>query len=322
MKILLTGATSFIGRHLAAELVNRKNEVYVLVRPDSKNKDSCDFKRMTVIKQDMNSIEELEYNRFPNIDVCIHLAWAGKGIEGRMDLAVQRLNIKNTLNLISLAQIAGCKRFIFAGSQAEYGVTLERIGREGFDKKYVYDENLVCTPVSEYGKAKLRILQNACILCEDMDMEYMHLRLFSIYGEGDHPTSLINTCVKSLLADKEITLGRCSQLWNYLHVSDCVSVIADLTDCRFMPGRSEESHVVNIAGEDTRALKDFVLEIEEVLGKKGKASFTGKDERKEGIPHLNPSINRLKKLTGFKPEVGFRKGIQLLEKMYSMSGEN
>lgn len=312
MKIFLTGATSFIGRYLAAELVKRNHEVYALVRPGSGNESKCDFRNIHVIRHDMNSIEEMSFNKFPRMDIFIHLAWAGEGADDRMNEKIQRLNIKNTLNLISLAQVTGCKRFIFAGSQAEYGVTLDRIGKKGFDRSYIYDENLSCSPVSEYGKAKLRVLQNACVLCEDMDMEYIHLRLFSIYGTGDHRNSLVSTCIRNLLEDKEVIFGKCTQLWNYLYVTDCASAIADLAQCKFMSGRHEEAHVVNIASDTTRVLKDFVLDIEDVLGKKGKVLFTGKNDRKEGIPYLNPSIEKLKRLTGFKAGVDFNKGIQLI----------
>ena len=90
-----------------------------------------------------------------------------------------------------------------AHSQAEYGVHRE-----------VMTEDAPCAPVSEYGKAKLEFGKRAEELCRKSGMEYVHCRIFSVYGPGDHPWSLVNSCIRTFEEGGCMKLGECTQKWN------------------------------------------------------------------------------------------------------------
>ena len=152
MNYLVTGATSFLGAAVAGELLSRGHQVYAPVRKTSANlsalpEDPC-FHRIPV---SMEEIGTLPAQGIPAPEVCIHFAWGGVGVRGRMDPGIQKKNLAHTMELIRTAADMGCRRFLFAGSQAEYGVTLERV-REGSMPAGPIPETAECRPVSLYGQ--------------------------------------------------------------------------------------------------------------------------------------------------------------------------
>lgn len=307
MKILITGVTSFIGRALARRLISEGTETFGVVRPDSKNKDGLP-EMLNVIECDLSDSHKLSTLLPDTIDACIHLGWDGIGRCGRMDHAVQSVNIANTLSLIPVLKELGCRRLIFAGSQAEYGIVTKKI-----------TEETVCNPVSEYGKAKLAVLDKAFKLCNENEITYIHARIFSVYGAGDHATSLVDSCIRAFMEGKHIDLGPCEQTWNYLYVDDCAKALSDLATCVYMTEDGEDTSeaIVNIASAESMQLRDYVERIKNVIGQ-GSFSFTDRQEPAEGTPNLNPCIDRLIDMTGFSESLTFEEGIKKIEEMYSM----
>lgn len=324
MNILITGVTSFLGKNIAKVLLKEHN-VYGLVRAESLHKlEDESLSRLNILAYDISDIAALNKSMPKiNIDVCIHLAWAGVGRAGRMDASIQKANIENTLSLIRICKELGVKRFLFAGSQAEYGLTLEKIDNKEYKEDIIVDEKFPANPLSEYGKAKLKILNSAYELCKEIDIGYIHMRIFSVYGYGDHETSLIISCLKhfKLLEnnqiDEDLILSSCRQLWNYLFIDDCARAIGDLATKNLSIDNKDDC-IVNIAGTDTRSLREFALEIAQEFKQEDRVKFIEKEAVDEGVPYLNPCIDRLIKYIDFKPEYSFIEGIRKIEEMYSM----
>jgi len=318
MNILLTGATSFLGRAVTEELIGSGHAVYAFIRPDSKHAEGLPenpgFHRVDF---DMGFPAAWNLKDLPPMDACIHLGWEGQGVKGRMDEGIQEQNVKNTLLLMQEAAGLSCRRFLFAGSQAEYGVTEERVKEGMFGGRPVNEEE-ACHPLSRYGKAKLRVLLEGSTLAEMLGMTYIHMRIFSVYGPGDHETSLVSSCIRAAVSGSGILLSPCTQMWNFLYVSDCARAIRGLLTCGFAPdaesGKTEE-HVVNVGSRDSRPLREFVGEIFSEAEKTDKETGTEGPvfmERKagpEGTPWLFPDCGKLEKLTGFQEKISFREGI-------------
>ena len=319
MKVLITGATSFIGYNLAKYIISQGDEVYAFIRPSSKNKDKIiSSPKYHKIELDVATLTGEEAPDIDSIDLCIHLAWDGVGAKGRMDSVIQKSNINASLNLAKLVKKYNCKRFIFAGSQAEYGITLEKVENGLIKPDEKIDEEFEALPISEYGKAKLRVLNELKSLCMVLDMDYIHLRIFSTYGYQDHETSLVSCVMKACIFNEKIDLSACKQLWNYIYIKDCVRAIYKLISVAY-DEELKKNPIFNIGSFDTKRLYDFALEIADTLQcKKENISFERKVESKEGIPYLNPDISKLEKYTGFKQEYSFREGIKEIEKMYIM----
>ena len=316
MNVLLTGATGFIGRYTAMDLISRGYEVYGLVRASSSRRGTLPDK-LHIVEADLQELREAE---LPSIDVCIHLAWAGAARDGRMNVQLQRDNIEDTLALIRAVAAKGCTRFIFSGSQAEYGITAADVNAADASQIDVAEssaptttEHTPCHPRSEYGRAKLEVLRRASQLCRELNMTYIHMRIFSVYGAGDQPNSLISLCAAAFAQKKVMAAASsCTQMWNFLHVRDCAHAIALLVSCPFVvdADAGEDEYVVNVAGARSRVLREYIEELAKAADPPGIVTFGGKVDSPEGTPYLNPDISKLVALTGFKEQVTWAAGMR------------
>ena len=309
MRVLITGAASFLGRHLVEYFLSKEEEVLALVRENARVRDELlkyeANNKFKLIVLDMKDIERLD----TEFDVCIHLAWGGIGKEGRMDENIQRENIDAAIKLMRVCKERGAKRFLFAGSQAEYGQTLADIeGKYGkdFDINNIpkQSEDSPTNPKSEYGKAKLELKSKLKNLGDSLGIEYVHMRIFSVFGSGDHETSLISTCIRNFKENKDVHIGECIQSWNYIYIKDLCEAVYLLSK-KDLQGE----FVFNVAGENNRILMDYVKDIKRLLDSSGDIVVEKKEAASEGLPFLNPNIERLKRI-GFVESYGFEKGIK------------
>ena len=309
MRILITGAASFLGRHLVEYFLSKEEEVLALVRENARGRDELlryeANNKFKLIVLDMKDIERLDID----FDVCIHLAWGGIGKEGRMDENIQRENINVAIKLMRVCKERGAKRFLFAGSQAEYGQTLADIEvkyGKGFDINNIpkQSEDSPTNPKSKYGKAKLELKSKLKNLGDSLGIEYVHMRIFSVFGSGDHETSLISTCIKNFKENKDVHIGECIQSWNYIYIKDLCEAVYLLSK-KDLQGE----FVFNVAGENNRILMDYVKDIKRLLDSNGGIVVEKKEAASEGLPFLNPSIERLSRI-GFVESYGFEKGIK------------
>ena len=297
-KVVITGVTSFIGSAVARALLSRGCEVFGIVRPESSARNVLPTHPFfQEIPGDVHDTESW-VKQIQTADTFYHFAWGGPGAAGRANAALQAQNIEDTMGCIRAAAVLHVSRFIFAGSQAEYGQTHGMI-----------HEDTPCNPILEYGKCKLQVLKQAPILANSFGMEYIHTRIFSVYGPGDHPYTLIPSCIRTFLAGENMQLTSCEQKWNFLHVSDIADVFCELGICAW----PEESPIVNVASNDTRTLRDYVEELYTLAGKNGECIYGGRIGGEKPVDNW-PVISKLQRITGWKPKVSFEQGIrQLIE---------
>ncbi|MBS1484050.1 MAG: NAD(P)-dependent oxidoreductase, partial [Clostridium sp.] len=213
---------------------------------------------------------------------------------------VQARNVSGSLDCVRTAARLGCTVFMDAGSRVEYGAV------EG-----MMQEDVECHPVNQYGKAKLEFYQKAAPLCRELNMNYYHLRFFSVYGYGDHPLSIISTLVRDLRQNKRVSLSACRHQWNFMYIEDAVQAVYELYR-HGVPPVGLRSCIVNIASSDTRPLRSFVEEIHKIAGFRGELEYGTFVQAKEGALSIRPDIGRLLGLTGgdWKEEYTFCRGIE------------
>lgn len=326
MRVIVTGATSFIGKAVTRELLSGGHHVFAVVRPGSpgrlelerlagepghtglerlagepggypgKHAGSITF--LSVALKDIRSLgshPDLE----GGADLWLHLGWEGAGSANRQDPQVQARNIGYALDALHTAAELGCSRFLFTGSQAEYGMA-----------KGLMSEDIPCSPVSEYGKDKLEVCRRALAISGDLGITYLHARIFSVYGPGDHPWSLISTCVDTFLKGGFMELGACTQQWNFLHVKDTARALVCLLLAKVPAG------VYNVAGEDTRPLREYIEEMHRLCGGHGSYEYGRRPPNAEGTVSLEPDIRKLKTAVGFRQEISFEDGIREMIGLY------
>ncbi|MDO5563986.1 MAG: NAD-dependent epimerase/dehydratase family protein [Eubacteriales bacterium] len=262
MNIIITGATSFIGKNLVERLIKENHHLFLLLRKDSKKNEY--FYNIPNI----NTYDDIK--QFPNIhyDILFHFAWCGKGSIDRQNEEIQKQSFQLSKNIYDYFDV---EQFIFAGSQAEIG----RKSIYGIYKEKFY----------EYAK-----LQNK--------NKFIHLRIFSVYGEGDHETSLINTCVESYLNNKQIELASCMQKWNYLYIDDLISILINIIN------KNIPSGTYDIGSHTTKVLREFIEEINV------KAIYNKREDNTEGNKDLIPNIKNIIDKIGDFEEIDFKTGIE------------
>lgn len=305
MNIVVTGATSFIGIPLIRLLLEHGHTVFAIVRPGSKNAGKLDTFRdhqaLHIVYSELGGFERIREAVKVTCDACYHLGWDGSGSANRTLRKVQQRNAMHSMEVLKGAALLGCKKFIFSGSQAEYGIHKEAM-----------TEDTPLEPVSEYGRAKVDFCRMArewlCTQDKRDRMDFIHSRIFSIYGPGDHPWSLVESCLDAFLRDEAISLGECTQLWNFLYIDDLVAALFALLDLNC---GIEGVCCVNIAGDEpaTRPLRDYVEELYRLCGSKGSFHYGSRLHNAEGPANLIPDIRRIKAMTGWEPKISFEDGI-------------
>ena len=305
MRVVITGAGSFLGQALVRCLAEREPGAVETI-------------------QLRHSFEDAPEQLPEHADAWVHFAWAGVGSAGRSDRRIQDYNIEMSMAALKKAAELGCTRFLFAGSQAEYGKArpVEETAAKGMSSEGTSGggivlrqrEDAVCMPQSEYGRAKLAFGQRAARWAADWNaddvpqtLRLIHMRIFSVYGPGDHEGSLIRSCMEHFRKNEPMELGNCTQDWDYLYIDDAARAVSLLLLSETAEG------IYNIASGDIRPLRDYVSEIKALLHSRSELRFGTRGDNAEGAVSLRPSVRRLREETGFQPRICFAEGIRRLE---------
>ena len=287
-KCIVTGAAGFTGCNLVERLFAAGYFVYCVVRENSAhNKRLENLANVQLVYADLAEYKNLYQQIQEPCEVFFHLAWQG----GRYDFAAQYQNVEDTLGVLEAAKKIGCKRFVCTGSQAEYGPHQDLITEE------------TCPhPIDAYGSAKLA----ACILTRqramDLGIEWIWGRIFSLYGKYEAETRMLPALVKSLRENKDFQMatdGR--QNWDYLYVSDGAEALIALLE------KGKTGEIYNIAHGNYRMMREFVGLVEKFVGNTACVVY---DETNISLYSLQPSSEKLKRDTGWLPQVEFCSGLE------------
>ncbi len=297
MKAVITGPTGMIGTALINKCIQEQIQVLAVCRKESAGTSHIPQSRFVkVVETDLSEISRLSQIINDKYDVFYHLAWAGTTGKARNDMYLQNENIKFTLDAVELASKLGCKVFIGAGSQAEYGRYEGRLTPD----TPVFPEN-------GYGMAKLCAGQMSRIRCRELGIRHIWVRILSVYGPYGKADMISQTLWKIMAGEKaEFTLGE--QIWDYLYSGDAARALLLLAE------KGKEGKIYVLGSGETRKLRNYI----EIIGEEASA-FTGKKTEldfgavsyvENQVMHLSADIKELCKDTGFIPEVSFREGIR------------
>ena len=288
-RVIVTGATSMLGGALIKECIANGVEVVAIARNGSdKSGRIPSHELVKVVQCDLDKLKELNISGVA--DVFYHFAWAGTSKENRDDPRIHLKNVEYTLDAIELAHRCGCKMFVGAGSQAEYGICTGKI----------YSDTCV-QPVTSYGIAKYTAGKLGEKLCQKFGMKCVWTRIFSVYGEHDGENTMIKYALRQFASGQPAQFSAATQMWNYLYEGDAGKIF-------YLLGEKDVSEgVYNVASEDTRPLKDFIIELKEVYGKEAVCQFAPPSN--QPAVSLDPDISSLTQAIGWRPDTPFRQGI-------------
>ena len=118
-RIVMTGATGFIGSHVAKRFLDEGGEVYCLVRPESQKTECLPVhEHLHRIPAQMDEAVEC-VPQIGHADAFLHFAWRGVNRQEIDSFEVQKTNIDGSLRCIEAAKLLGCRVFMDAGSRVE-----------------------------------------------------------------------------------------------------------------------------------------------------------------------------------------------------------
>lgn len=214
MKILITGGNGFIGKHLVANLLQNGHDIYVIDKVAN---------NMTVNQKTADLLDISENDNFfdQKFDIVIHLA-AMVSVQGSIEDPVNSF-ANNTFLAVKMLKI--CKNFnipkiIFSSSAAVYG-----------SKEGTVTETDITEPNSPYGLDKLVSEKYIQMYCQLWNIDYLILRFFNVYGQGQNPQYAGVITAFNIAADKKeplVIYGDGEQTRDFINVSDICNGIAIL----------------------------------------------------------------------------------------------
>lgn len=289
-RVIVIGATSMIGTALIKECIKNKVETLAIVRKGcTKLGRLMESAYMKVVECDLEQLESMKIQG--QYDTCYHFAWAYPAREVRDDPILQEKNIRYTLAAVRLAAKVGCKKFIGAGSQAEYGP------REG-----IITPDTEINPQLSYGMAKYAAGMLSRKLCGMYGMTHIWGRIFSVYGCNDNEGTMLTYAIDQFLKGEPARFSSAVQMWDYLYEDDAGKIFYLLGE------RVERDNVYCIANGSCRPLKEFIYELKDAFGSGAECEF--EEETGRLLVGLQPDVNVLLKDIEYKPEVTFKEGIK------------
>lgn len=286
-RVIVTGAAGFLGWNLVNFLLAHDFFVEAVVRPHSpSNVRLFSHPHLHIVPLAMEEIARLPKHIIEPCDYAVHLAWDPR----RTDFVAQRASLSATLDFMETLGVIGCHRFLGIGSQAEYGATNEMM-----------DEVMAVQPATPYGAAKVAALHLTRLRAQQLGIDWLWGRVFSVYGKYEPETTLLSYLACTLYSGETPQMTAGTQLWDYLYAEDAAAAMTALLV------RGGTGEVYNIAHGDVRPLRSFAEEMRMILAPDGTIAY-GTSERPPSS--MRPSVEKIHADTGWRAQIDFADGVR------------
>ena len=290
-RVLVTGASGFIGAHLLGRLVESGCRVVALARPISdlwRIEPLLD--RAELVRSELDGVEPADVGP---VDVVFHLAAAGVQASQADPAGIVEVNVNGTLRMLRLADVLGAKRFVYCGSCFEYG------GGSGLR------EDRLPAPLSEYGASKAAGWMLAHAYSRRHDLPVASVRPFTVYGPLEGGLRLVPHVVRTALAGEPIELTGGEQRRDFVYVDDAVD---GLMRAAAAPGAA--GGTFNLATGSPVSVKEVVATVLEVTGSASEPLFGARPYRDSEVPTLSGDTSAAREELGWTARTSLRAGIE------------
>ena len=302
-KVLITGATGFIGSHLTELCVENGYSVKAFDRYNPNNhwgwlEDSSYKSEIEVILGDIRDYDSV-YNSMKGCDVVFHLAaLIGIPYSYVTPLAYIRTNIEGTYNVLEAARRLGLDDILITSTSETYGTA-----------QYTpIDENHPMVAQSPYSASKIAADQMALSYYRSFDLPVKTVRLFNTYGPRQSARAVIPTIISQLLVGtEELGLGSITPTRDLVFVKDaCHGFIAIHNSDKLV------GEVTNIGMNKEISVGDLAQRIVQLMGKKTRVGADRERIRPESseVNQLMCNNSKLLKHTSWKPHFTLESGLK------------
>jgi nucleoside-diphosphate-sugar epimerase len=285
---MVTGASGFIGGRSLPRLLERGYEIHAVSTRAQPDSEGVRWHRADLLAP--GAAASLMATVRPTH--LLHFAWhAEPGAYWRSVRNFQWL--ESSLSLLRHFREAGGGRAVVAGTCAEYDWSASSPLSEASSPR---------RPATPYGVCKNALQEAMHAYCEVEGLSGAWGRIFYLHGPGEHPSRLLPSVVRALLAGGEARCTHGKQVRDYLHVDDVAGAFASLLD-------SDVAGPVNVASGQPVTLREVVLAAADCLGARERVRF-GALPAPQGEPAaIVADVRRLSEEVGWRPERDLAGGI-------------
>lgn len=298
--VIVTGATGMIGASMIEQMVADGIHVTAVCRPNSRKMGNLiKHELVDIVECDINNLHSLTTMLHAKYDTFYHFAWDGTYGASRDDAMLQEKNIYNTLVAVETAHTLGCKVFVGAGSQAEFG----------FVEGELSDE-IPKNPITGYGIAKYTAGKLSAVMCKQYGMRQSWGRIVSTYGPRDNSYTMVMSSIIGMLKGERIAFTKGDQIWDYVYGGDCSRAF-------YLIGKSgKHGKAYTIGSGKSRLLRDYILDIRDIVNPGLEVGIGEREYYPNQVMRLCADISELTNDTGFVPEIDFKEGIRRTMEWY------
>lgn len=301
-KVIVTGASGFIGKTLINSLLARDYLVFALdIRFDKEFE--CKPNVICINVTD-KSVEKLK-DEIPSgeYDCLFHLAWVGTSGSDRADYNIQLNNVKITCDYIKLCKEINCRRVVYASSINEME-TYEYLQLDDIEPSGGYI----------YGTGKLAAHLMGETVAKMNNVEFIPVIITNIYGVGERSARMVYTSIRKLVDKEHCSFTDGFQTYDFIYITDAINSIIEVAE------KGKAFNRYYIGSGNPKPLREFLIEMKNIVDSEaeiglGDIPFKGKD-----ISYSQFDLKKVERDTGYKIQVPFSEGIRLTAE-YIRNGE-
>ncbi len=303
IQAIVLGASGFIGRWVARALSRCGANVSLVVRDHLAagkifSKYGIDGEVCRLDLRDREAVRKL----FARVRPAIIFNLAGYGVDPlerdkETAYCINTQLVQTVCEILSESQEAEWtgQRVIHVGSALEYGEIDGDL-----------DEDSVPRPTTLYGKSKLAGTNLLTRCCREQGIKGLTVRLFTVYGPGEHDGRLLPSLLKAAETGQPVLLTAGVQKRDFTYVGDVANGLLRLG----LTATAEPGEVVNLATGQLTSVRSFVEAAASILRiPSDKLRFDSRPTRAEEMQHSAVTIERLRQLTGWEPPTSVAEGI-------------
>jgi nucleoside-diphosphate-sugar epimerase len=286
-KILVTGATGFVGASLVKALIrNGEKEVYITARKSS------EFWRIDDVTSHIRKIYYCSLDKRTEVfhlmeelkpDIIYHTATYGGFPNQTEPENIISSNLNVTINLLDAAIKYGVKQFINTGSSSEYGI-----------KNHAMKETDLCEPVNLYGITKLAATNYCTMIGKTQKYKVCTLRLFSPFGELEDSSRLYHSIISALNKNERPKLSRPDSVRDFIEIDKVLDVYLRIIKTEYEPG-----DIINVGSGKQITIHEFYNLIAKRMGKNIEPIWGEASPRPNEPIKWEADISKLKSLMNY-----------------------